>query len=340
MGRRTLAALSVAAIVGVVAGAGTALGSGRPADRTSPGHHATATTARQPHALWMTSGELHDGDTVVALAGVGFVTAVVRRGDHWIVQDVPDDPKTAPRVLRVDRDGRIVVLAEVRGRGDISADGRRHIGLDASGKGYQVTDLATGRVTRVPPAPDPGDAEGTALFDGPDVITGWSPTGTTYYRSTPDGADIAIVGRDLVDARFSPDRSSYVGLQVGLGRTCVLGGAATEDAGRWKECPAGLASASPYSPDGKRLVTTDTGLEEGWPTQATILDAATGQERARIPLPDDVFDVAMIADDEIVALSVTGPDGKQTTTVRTCTVSGGCVEVGRAPGVGILGGER
>ncbi|GAA3664708.1 hypothetical protein GCM10022237_25970 [Nocardioides ginsengisoli] len=337
MDRRTLAALSVAGVVGIVAGAGTALGAGH-SDQPSAGHHAPAKP--RPRALWLTSHELHDGATVVRLEGVAFVTSVVRDGDHWIVQDVPDDPQASPRVLRVDRDGRVVVLAEVEGRGDISADGTQHIGLDKTGKGYQVTDLTTGRATRVPPAPDPGDAEGTALFDGEDVITGWSPTGTTYYRSTRSGEDLAIVGRDVVDGRFSPDRTAYVGLQVGLGRTCVRGGAATEDATLWKDCPAGLATASPYAPDGRRLVTTDTGLKEGWPTKATILDAATGQEKAQIPLPKEVFDVAMLADDEIVALSVTGPDGKQTTTVRTCTVSGGCVVVGRAAGVGILGGGR
>lgn len=346
MDRRMLAAVSVAAVVGAVAGVGVALdagGSAPPASR-DPAATSAPPPAPAPGPLWMTSDELHDGDTVVPLTGVDFVTGVERVGDHWIVQDVPDAADSSPRVLRVDRDGRVVALAEVEGLGDISDDGTRHVGLGPRGEGYAITDLGSGRSTRVPPAPDAGNPDGTALFDGADgahVITGWSPSGTTYYRSTADGDDLAIVGRNLLDARFSPDRTQYVGLRVGLGEDCVLGGAADEDATPWKECPGALPSGSPYAPSGERLVTIghDT-VGEGLPTWAKVLDPATGRQVAEVPLPDDVFDVAMLSDDELVVLSVSGPDGAQTTTVRTCDLGGSCTEQGTARGVGVLGGSR
>lgn len=351
MDLRLLAAVAVAAVVGTVAGIGVALDAGDSAPPTSdrpatadPTEDPTADPPPAPGPLWTTSTELHDGDTVVPLAGVDFVTGVERIGDHWIVQDVPDAADSSPRVLRVDRDGRVVVLAEVRGLGDISDDGTRHLGLGPDATGYEVTALTgadAGTSTRVPPPPDPGDPEGTALFDGDDVITGWSPTGTTYYRSTPGGDDLTIVGRNLLDGRFSPDRSRYAGLQIGLGEDCVIGGAADEDATPWKECPGGLPSGSPYAPSGERLVVVghDT-AGEGLPTWAKVLDPATGRQLAEVPLPDDVFDVAMGSDDELVVLSVSGPDGAQTTTVRTCDLGGRCTEQGTARGIGILGGSR
>ncbi|AIY19359.1 hypothetical protein GUY44_03290 [Pimelobacter simplex] len=341
MDRRMLAAVAVAAIVGTVGGVGVALEPGG----STPAAHPPAGQQREqaaPGPLWMTSSELHDGDTVVPLSGVAFVTGVERVGDHWIVQDVPSTPDSSPRVLRVDRDGDVVVLADVRGHGDISDDGTQHVGLGPDATGYEITDLTTGTATRVPPAPDPGDPEGTALFDGEDVVTGWSPSGTTYYRSTPTGTYQEVVARNVIDGRFSPDRSTYAGLRVGIGPDCVIGGpAGDDDTAPWKQCPGGLGSASPYAPDGKRLVVIGhDGTGEALPTWAKVLDATTGEQVAEVPLPDDVFDVAMLADDELVVLSVSGPDGAQTTTVRTCDLGGSCTTQGSARGVAVLGGSR
>lgn len=344
MDRRLLAALGVAAVVGTVAGIGVAL---EPGGSAPPATHQPTTrspAAPAPGPLWLTSTELHDGATVVPLSGVAFVTGAERVGDHWIVQDVPNTPDSSPRVLRIDPDGRVVALAEVRGHGDISDDGTRHLGLGPGTTGYEITDLDTGKATRVPPPPDPGNPEGTALFDGADgahVITGWSPTGTTYYRSTPAGDDLVIVGRNLIDARFSPDRSHYTGLRIGVGEDCVLGGRADEDVTPWKLCRGGLPSASPYAPDGKRLVVIGhDSAGEGLPTWAKVVDADSGRLIAEVPLPDDVFDVAMLSGEELVVLSVSGPDGAQTTTVRTCDLGGSCTQQGTASGVGVLGGSR
>ncbi|WP_278258126.1 hypothetical protein [Nocardioides convexus] len=132
----------------------------------------------------------------------------------------------------------------------------------------------------MPPPPDPGSPEGTALFDGDGVITGWSPIGTTYYRSALDGTGLRIVGRDPVDAQFSPDRSRYVGIRSGLGDECLYGGVADEDATLWKECPGTLPSAPAYAPDGTRFVAYASGEGGGGTDRAVVRDASTGKQVA------------------------------------------------------------
>ncbi|KRC53152.1 MULTISPECIES: hypothetical protein [unclassified Nocardioides] len=333
--RRAGVVLTVAAVIGIAGGAGTALtvGADDGADDKTAG-----TTLAQP--LWTTSTELHDGDTVVPLEGVGFVTGLERIDDHWVLQDMPDGTHAKPRVLRVDPDGSVAVLAETNGYGDIDAHGTHHVGLGPDGESYVVTDLTSGDTTRVAPPPDPGSPEGTALFDGDAVITGWSPVGTTYYRSNLDGTDLTMVGRDIGDGRFAPDRSRYVGLRVGLSQDCVLGGPAQEEPDLWRSCPGGLGAASPYSPDGTRVVTLASTRPEGMPKQVNVLDAATGKRVAQVDLPDDVFDVAMLDDERLEVVTVTGPDGAQQTTVHVCDLSSRCTEAGTAKGVGVLGTSR
>lgn len=333
MNRRLALALSAAAVVGITGGVGTALSLGRH-DDPAP---AARPDAAQP--LWTTTTELHDGDVVVPLKGVDFVTGLERVGDTWVLQDVPDDG-SSPRVLRVERDGTVTELAKVHGHGDIDASGTHHIGRSADDQTYVVTDLRTGKATRVPPPPDPGSPEGTALFDGDDVITGWSPIGTTYYRSALDGTGLRIVGRDPVDAQFSPDRRHYVGIRSGLGDECLYGGAADEDATLWKECPGTLPSAPAYAPDGTRFVAYASGEGGGGLGRAVVRDAGTGKQVATFELPgDDTFDMTMLSADEVAVLTVTGPDGAQVTTVYTCDLSGRCEKSGTAKGVGVLGGS-
>lgn len=349
MDRRAVAVLSVAVVVGLGAGAGTALrvgvdDAGRGDDqRASPAAStATSTAARTVDPLWTTTTELHDGDTVVPLEGVGFVTALRRSGDHWIVQDVPEGrgEEVSPRVLRVDRDGRVIVLAEVAGAGDVDDAGTRHVGIAPDGRTYQVTDLASGDTTRLPRPGGVAGPNGTSAFVDGDVVTGWNGTGTTYHRSAVDGTGREVVGRSVEDARFSADGRAYVGLQVGLDEDCVVGGPAGDGPGRadqWRHCPGSLAASSPYAPDGGRLVAPVLRRGEGHPERADVLDAATGELVASVPLPDDVFDVALLGPALLGVMVVTGPDGDQVTTVHTCDLSGDCRVAGSAEGVAVLG---
>lgn len=335
MNRRLAVALSVAATVGITGGIGTALSLGG-RDGTPP----VAEPVKAAAPLWATAVELHDGNVVVPLEGVDFVTGIERVGDSWILQDVPNGAAASPRVLRVDPDGTVTPLADVHGHGDIDASGTHHVGLSADDESYVVTDLRTGKRTRVPPPPDPGPPEGTALFDGEDVITGWSPVGTTYYRSALDGTGLRIVGRDPVDAQFAPDRERYVGVRTGLGDQCLFGGAAEEEATLWKQCPGALPSAPAYAPDSTRFVAYASGEGGGGTGRAVVRDATTGKAVADFDLPGDVtLDMTMVSADAVAVLTITGPTGAETTTVYTCDLSGRCDRSGTASGIGVLGGS-
>lgn len=337
MNRPLTLALSVAATVGITGGIGTALSLGGHAE-TPPASTPEAATPAVP--LWATAEELHDGNVVVPLKGVDFVTGIERVGGSWLLQDVPNGANASPRVVRVDPDGTVTPLADVHGHGDIDASGTHHLGLSADGQNYVVTDLRTGKRTKVAPPPDPGPPEGTALFAGDEVITGWSPVGTTYYRSALDGTGLRIVGRDPVDAQFSPDRKRYVGVRTGLGDQCLYGGAADEEATLWKQCPGALPSAPAYAPDSTRFVAYASGEGGGGTHRAVVRDAVTGKAVADFDLPGDVpLDMTMLSTDEVAVLTVTGPEGAQTTTVYTCGLTGRCDKSGTASGIGVLGGS-
>lgn len=357
MNRTAVASLVTAAVLGTAGGTAYAVLSApdradRVRDASSPTTSPTTDTGTSAGLFYFLHGTIHDGAAEVDVPGVDadLVIAVERTATGYLVvhHGPGEDEQSA---VHVTTDGEAWEIGRLRGGWDVSTDGERMV-LD-TGDGWAVAVLAEERTepldvvdglgTELPVMTDP--LPGIALA-ATGVVTAWDADGEgqLVLTETDHWTHTALGRPGFTDPVTSPDGTAVVATYpnpdysptnpVG---SCLAGGAVDGPAGWWSACGTGPASGTPYSADGRWLLTQTTVGDGPPPAELQVRNVLTGAVEHTIDPGGYRLDAEWGPAAGVVQV-VTGEDGTAALTLSRCDVATGrCTAQLEAEGNLVLG---
>lgn len=346
-----IAAVAAAAVVGIVGGTITALSITReptsaPSD-APPSPSASRTALPDPPdssaPLWSTPTTIHDGERaieVMGMEGVGQVSRLPQGG--YLALTPPSGQEPSFGVYRVRPDGVARLVTFILGRGDVSSDGTRFVGLDLDQGIYKVWRIASGKVVqRIPAGTRPGSRVGAvAAFTPSGVLTGWWDGEQPYVIETSPG-QTAEVASGLSDIAVSVDGAYLAGQAANpdpqaTSTVCAWVGRLDAER-RWRDCDTAFYAGEPrFSPQGSRVLGVPADTDGFGPGAFVVLDSRTGERVATVPAPPLTLEATLLDEETLLVRSALNGDGHGTV-ISTCDLAGDCVRVARNEAEALLG---
>ena len=366
MKRTTAATLIAAGIVGIVGGSVSAVvrghdssptpdptsdadaDAGAGAGATPPSSTPSATPSAAPTStntdvLYAAAGKIHDGDRVITWsAPYDDARQVTRTADGYLAAFSDSESEPAFELWSVDPDGTSRKVADAIGDWDVSADGKRVVGLATVGIRLKVWTLDGGTVATWKSF----DYTVSPVFAGDDVVVSpagkdgalrllsWNPdTGKVGNRNASGLARLTASG----DGRLI---SGAVGLE-GIAsdqqatpcmQTRSFPPTSTDDV-YWQTCdwsPYGT-NASPISPDATLVWAVPAGSDGFGPTKIATFSATEGPTvglRTFEP-PLGTYDLTWLDDSHLLVTGATDMDLDEGTGtwLKKCDLAGTCTDV-------------
>ncbi|SDS55131.1 hypothetical protein [Microlunatus soli] len=323
--------------------------------------------AQAPAPLfYFADDRIHDGDRTVRpeLTKSWPVSSLQRLGDGWLVVQLDSDGGEQEDYVGtvVYPDGSSWDLDRIGAGWDVTSDGQVLFSADGDGGNWTRADPKTRQLTDLDLEPD--TADGLPVMDdgepkpwvqatGSGFLTAWEASDGTHLVQTDatSGASTEVAGPGVQRPNTSPDGSYAVGDTVGDDTEndgqCLSGGAlapspsstapASTD-GWWHNCDfRRLSTVSPYSPNGRRLLTVDAQSDGYGPGEFDILDARTGAPYYMVDAPEWTYDAAWADDQTLTVLAHPDGNSEKRTLIYRVDLAGNADKVDKVKGKVTLG---